>query len=94
LGTGATASSELAAGASVKSGTRLVSTSEEMSEFSGKKSPRASKESVMFFLTNHLRATLLAREQETPPPLVRKASFMVNKTSTIKRICGSGAEPA
>jgi hypothetical protein len=57
---------------------------------SGKKSPRASKESVMFFLTNHLFATLLAREQETSPPAMQKDSFMVNKTSTIKRICSLG----
>jgi len=60
------------AGASEKSGTKLISTSEEMSEFSGKKSPRASKESVMFFLTNHLPATLLAKEQETPPLRCRR----------------------
>jgi hypothetical protein len=46
----------------------------------------------MFFLTNHLPATLLAKEQETQPPAMQKASFMVNKTSTIKRIYGSGAE--
>jgi hypothetical protein len=44
----------------------------------------------MFFLTNHLFATLLAREQETSPPAMQKDSFMVNKTSTIKRICSLG----
>ena len=53
LGTGATAASEPSAGASQKSGTRLDSTSgvmsEAESEFSGTKSPRASKESVIFF---------------------------------------------
>jgi len=43
----------------------------------------------MCFLTNHLFAALLAKEQETSPPAMQKASFMVNKTSTIKRICGS-----
>jgi hypothetical protein len=48
----------------------------------------------MFFLTNHLSATLLAKEQETPPPAVQKASFMVNKTSTIKRIYESSAKEA
>jgi hypothetical protein len=42
------------------------------------------------FLTNHLFAALLAKEQETSPPAMQKASFMVNKTSTIKRICGPG----
>jgi hypothetical protein len=46
----------------------------------------------MFFLTNHLFAALLAKEQETSPPAMQKASFMVNKTSTIKRICGSGGK--
>jgi hypothetical protein len=43
----------------------------------------------MFFLTNHLLATLLAKEQETLSPAMQEASFMVNKTSTIKRICDS-----
>ncbi|MHB1248342.1 MAG: hypothetical protein ACYCZL_02875, partial [Polaromonas sp.] len=32
-------------------------------------------------------------EQETPPPAMRKASFMVNKTSTIKRIVRPGRLP-
>ena len=42
------------------------------------------------FLTNPLHATLLARCRKLHPSRCEKASFMVNKTSTIKRICSSG----
>jgi hypothetical protein len=48
----------------------------------------------MFFLTNHLRATPLQKVWQFGTgnftPAMQKASFMVNKTSTIKRIFGSG----
>jgi hypothetical protein len=48
----------------------------------------------VLFLTNPLHASLLAKEQETPPHAWREASFMVNKTSTIKRISAKGPESA